>query len=290
MGDTAQSERKWFTGLKGRDPHDPRDLMFKARIMASAPVNINALPERASVDLQMPPVMDQKMISGCVGWAYVQCENQNRVASKSGRGRRPAVLSPAFVYRECRVIDELNEPGSLEHDWGTYVRNAWKVGNKLGAPLASNYPPKFDAENFADPKQDWVFPPKSVYRKAPTRWIYDDAEKRQALNYLRCTTLAEVLQSVAQGYAVQIGFTVFRSFYGDTGPRFMIPMPSRGEAALGGHSVCVVAYDRTGAEPWFECRNQWGIDAHEGKPNFRLPFRYFDAGYVSDLWTGRAFE
>lgn len=291
----------WFSGLKDADPKDDRDFLLPEKLRAGAPVNIQSLPERASVEADMPPVMDQKMISGCVGWAYVQAESQNRWAAQGRRGRRHAVLSPAFVYRECRALDEAGdpqagippEPGSLAHDWGTYVRNAWKVGSKLGAPLYSIYPPKFDARNVADQSKDWMFPEGSVYRAQPQRFVYNDADDRQALTYLRCPTLADVLQSIAQGYAVQVGITIFRSFYGTNGPRFNVPMPVQGDAALGGHSICAIAYDRTGATPYVEYRNQWGGDAHirdDGtrSPNFRLPFAY--ERWINDCWSGRFFE
>lgn len=295
----------FFPGLKGDDPPDPRDWKISDRLSAYRAVSVTALPERVDLKATCPAVMDQKTISGCVGWAGVACYNQNQFVAQGRPKRRPAVLSAPFAYRECRALDERGdpaagippEPGSLEHDWGTYVRNFWKVAKNLGAPLQSLYPPKFGPEHEGRPGNDFVLPPNSVYRKQPARYIYNDADDRQALSYLRVEGQGETMRSLADGYAVQMGFTIFRSFYGTGGPRFVIPMPGTGDAPLGGHSVYIVGYDRTQSNPYgfpyWECMNSWAKDAHlrdDGTrvPTFILPFDYHR--WVKDAWTGRAFE
>ena len=277
-------------GLKGPDPKDDRDF----RLHLGVPVDISRLPEEVDLSARCRPWQDQSVISGCVGWAYEGCRWQNEWAAQGHRGRKPSPTSPAFVYRECRALDEATEPGSLAHDWGTYVRNAWKVGNRLGAPLSSNYPPLFRKQDVADPSRDYLFHETSVYRRSPPVWVYSDAERRQGLAYFRCVTLGDALKSLADGYAVQFGFMVRRSFYGPFGPRYDVPMPSgSGDEALGGHSVYMIGYRRSGREARILCRNSWGAEAHlrdDGTRtgDFTLPFDYMP--WLSDLWSGRRFE
>lgn len=276
-------------GLRGPDPFDGRDF----KLGAGAPVNVDALPDRVDLEHRLPEVMDQKIVSGCVGWAYVQCAYAVMRADGRIWPRRPYVGSPAFVYRECRAIDEATDAGSLAHDWGTYVRNAWKVGNKLGMPLASRYPPRFDPDDIGDPAQDYLFPETSIYRREPPPYAYRDAAKRQMLAYFRCETMAHCMKSLADGFPVQIGFTVFRNFYTTGGPVFDVPMPTQYDRPLGGHSVVLFGYDKP-SRRWV-CRNQWGEEAHiqaptpsGTSPNFLLPFSYEQ--YISDCWTGRRNE
>ena len=286
-----------FTGLKGPDPVDERDYKARERLPNFGAINVNALPEAVDLEHTCPIVLDQKTVSGCVGWSGVACYNQNQFAARGLKGRKPSLLSPAFAYRECRAIDELTEPGSLAHDWGTYVRNFWKVANKLGVPLNSIYEPQFGRQHEGTPANDFLFPENSIYRRQPQRWVYGDADDRQALNYFRVTTQAEIMQSLADGYAVQVGFTVFRSMYGLGGPKYVVPVPMGADKALGGHAVYIIGYWRTNLSPagvpaW-KIRNSWGREGHIAEdgtrhPNFVMPFGY--DRWLQDMWTGRSFE
>lgn len=66
------------------------------------------------------------------------------------------------------------------------------------------------------------------------------------------------------------------------------PLPTVGEAVVGGHAVMGVGYDDR--NQWFIFRNSWGsgwgMDGY-----FTLPYAYVtDANLASDFWTIRVVE
>lgn len=257
------------------DAPDRRD-----RALYQALVNIDALPEKASCEGVLPPVMDQNAVGACVGYSAAHVMF---AIMKKDKHRKPFVPSPVFLYREARVLG-----GYVEEDAGAEIRLAWKAAFKLGMPPMSTLKPRFNAGDLPD-GQTWLFPEKSIWRRAPSASIYKDAETRQAIQYFKCFNLGDMLKSIAEGWPVQFGFTVFRSLYGPSGPLFNAPdpRPEAGDRELGGHAVTAYAYDRPSRRLFL--RNQWGSTAHEGKPNFTLSFEAADR-WSSDCWTGRLIE
>lgn len=259
-------------GLKP-DTFDRRD-----RALYQVIPDINALPERASVANLLPPAMDQDVTSACTGFSGATVLYGVMVKDKH---RRPFVPSPVFLYREARVLG-----GYLDEDMGAEIRNVWKAANKLGIPPMSNLKPRFDKASLAQPP-DYIFPEKSIWRRQPSPSTYKDALTRQAIQYFRLATLADLLKCLADGWPAQVGITVFESFYGPNGPVFHVPDKRPNDRELGGHAIAAYAYDRTTRRVLF--RNSWGPNAHEGKPDFSLSFDYL-AAYGGDCWTGRLIE
>lgn len=255
------------------DAPDRRD-----RALYAAIPNIDALPDRADCSALLPPVMDQHSTSACVGFSAATV--MHAVMVKDGH-RRPFVPSPVFIYREARVLG-----GYVEEDMGTEIRLAWKAANKVGLAPMSNIKPRFKAGDLADP-QTGLFPADSIWRRQPAPSHYADAERRQALVYYRLATLNDLLQRLADGWPAQLGFMVFRSMYGSSGPLFEVPDPQPGEHGLGGHAVAAYGYDKPSRRVLF--MNSWGNEAHQGRSSFTLSFDYV-MRYSADVWTGRALE
>jgi hypothetical protein len=262
-------------GLKPDSP-DRRD-----RALYRAVPNIDALPPTSfslGIPATFPAIMDQGVIGACTGYSFVQI--MHAIMKRDGHPR-PFVGSPVAAYLWGR-----EEGGYPQEDAGAEIRNVWKMGNKRGIVPLSNLKPRFSDVDLPD-QQTYLFPPKSIWIKPVTAGNLADAERRQLVNYYKLFTLADVLKCLSEGYAVNIGITLFRSFYGNGGPRKIIPMPVQGERELGGHAVNIIDYDMPNRLLW--CRNQWGPDAHEGGPDFAISFDYFNA-YASDCWTGRLIE
>jgi C1A family cysteine protease len=91
---------------------------------------------------------------------------------------------------------------------------------------------------------------------------------------------------LAEGFPFVFGFTVYEAFESSAVARSgLVPMPRRGERALGGHAVLVVGYDA--AVKKFLVRNSWG--AGWGKEGYCwMPFAYLaDRNLADDFWTIR---
>lgn len=258
-------------GLRPDRP-DRRD-----RALYAAVPNIDALPMRADNERYLPAVMDQGVTAACTGYSGASLGYSVMVRDSH---LRPFVPSPVFLYREARVLG-----GYVEEDMGAEIRLIWKAANKVGFPPMSNIPPRFKRNDMAD--ANGIFPEQSIWRRQPAPSHYADAERRQAVTYYRLATLNDLLQCLADGWCAQLGFTVFRSMYGDRGPVYDVPDPAQGERDLGGHAVVAFGYDKAARRVMF--RNSWGLDAHEGKPNFTLSFEYV-ARFAGDVWTCRLIE
>lgn len=262
-------------GLK-RDTKDRRD-----RALFKDFVNIDSLPKAASNLKILPRAdLDQLNTGSCVGYSGVI----NMFATMKRDGHKsPALLSPVFLYRQARLIG-----GYVEEDGGAEIRNAWKAANLYGVPLMSKLKPRFLSGDIAH-QSNMIFPENSIWRKEPIKSVFTDALNRQSIQYFRLIGLGDILKCIADGFTAQLGFTVFESFYDNSGPRFEIPepRPERGDQELGGHAVTAYAYDIPSRRVLF--RNQWGTMAHKGKPDFTLSFDYLNK-YASDVWTCRLIE
>lgn len=259
-----------------QDTPDRRD-----RLLYQVVPNIDALPDEVNLESLLPGVYDQKVIGSCVGWSSATVAYT--VMKKDGH-RRPFMPSPVFLYREARDLG-----GYVEEDAGAEIRLAWKAMNKLGLPPMSNLKPRYNAGDLPD-EQTAIFPEKSIWRKKPPASIYSDAETRQMLSYFRLDTLGDLLKCLADGYTANIGFSVYRSFYGPRGPVIDVPDPNPlVDRLLGGHAVTAYGYSKKRQRVFL--RNQWGETAHENTPNFTLSFRYLEnPQWSGDWWAGRVLE
>jgi C1A family cysteine protease len=82
------------------------------------------------------------------------------------------------------------------------------------------------------------------------------------------------------------GFTVYDSFESPAVAKSgHAPMPTPGEATIGGHAVMGVGYDDS--KQWFIVRNSWG-PTWGMKGYFTLPYAYLtDTSLADDFWTIR---
>ncbi len=266
-------------GLKGPDPHDRRD-----RLLYAAVPNVDALPDRTDLESLLPPAQDQRSIGSCVAWAGIHvC---HAIMVKDGH-LRPYLGSVPALYRWCRELDEAGDPGAVGRDGGTYIRNFWWVARNRGIPAISRWAPRYLRHDLSDPGT-WEFPEESRWRAEPPPHVRKHGLTRQMVSYFRLPTLEDMLKCLADGFPFEIGFEVYRSFYDASGkPVAEVRMPVAGDRLLGGHAVTVYGYDRPSR--LFLARNQWGATAHQGSPNFRMPFDVAQR-IASDAWTGRVIE
>lgn len=246
-----------------KDRPDPRDKKYAAvRPRSSEP-----LP--ASVDMRdlLPPCYNQGEIGSCTANAIAGALEHLQTIQHARERFTPSRL---FVYYGERLME-----GTVRQDAGAQIRSGIKFVGHVGAP----------------PEELWPYEPKK-FTKCPSFSVWRAAREHQALDYHRIDwrDLGEVKTCLAEGFPIVFGFTVFESFEADPKgwPEFLQPMPTPGEAEIGGHAVLAVGYDD--AKQAVLVRNSWGPEWGEFG-HFWMPYAYITSPTLSDdFWTLRASE
>ena len=232
-----------------RDVPDARDHAFVPKLTITP----------TSVDLRAncSAIEDQGNLGSCTGNAIAGI-----IEYLSRRARRTTDVSRLFIYYQERVYE-----GTVNYDYGAYIRDGIKAVNKIGVPLESLWP--YNINKFA-------------FR--PTQAAYINAATRKAVGYQRCANFSAVKAAIAQGYPVVVGFDVYESFetlhVATTG---MMPYPNKTtEQLLGGHAVALVGYND--ATQCFIARNSWGTGWGD-RGYFYMPYQVIqDTTMSSDFW------
>ena len=211
----------------------------------------------ASVDLRprCPPVYDQGALSSCTANAIVAAY---QVDDSSFMGSR------LFLYYCERAA-----LGTIATDNGAYISTGINALKSLGMPAETTWP--YVPTNFA------VAPPAAAYTEALNHKVINATNLALDMDQMK--------GSLAAGFPIIVGITIYASFEGPvemhTGK---IPMPTPGEAVLGGHAILVVGYNDND-KTWI-CRNSWGSGIMD-KGYFYLPYDYLSAqeNIASDLWN-----
>jgi C1A family cysteine protease len=243
------------------DRFDERDLLLHQHV--SLPLAA-ALPP--SVDLRATgaladPIFDQGELGSCTANAIAAALMYAQRAQRLLQHVTPARL--ALYYWE-RVIE-----GSTSEDAGAELRDGLKVvAGKPGYVDETEWP--YDVARFADD---------------PGPAVAVDAAKDHATKYMRVSVNATAMkQALAAGFPVVVGFDVYGPIQSDeVAQTGVLPMPTPGEQAVGGHAVLLVGYDDA-ARTWL-CRNSWGDGWGQGG-YFTVPYGYLDsAAFATDFWT-----
>jgi C1A family cysteine protease len=229
----------------------------------AAPVEMaGALPAKADLRAQCPPVYDQGQLGSCTANAIAGAIQFDRLKQMLAPDFTPSRL---FIYYNERVIEH-----SAASDSGAQIRDGIKSVARQG-----------DC-----PESEWPYV-VAKFKTKPTKTCYADARKYKVILYQRVAqTLSQLKGCLASGYPFVFGFSVYESFESATVAKTgHAPLPQSGEAVIGGHAVDGVGYDD--AKQWFIVRNSWGAGwGMQGY--FTLPYAYVtDASLASDFWTIR---
>jgi C1A family cysteine protease len=223
------------------------------------------VPSHVDLRAQCAPVFDQGDLGSCTGNAWAAAFEFDLVKQK------------AHVFRPSRLqiyYDERALEGSVDYDSGAQIRDGAKALAATGVC----------------PEYMWPYDPNQFDVK-PTVTCYKEAAKHQILTYWRMTQSAIELQaSLAAGYPVVFGFTVYESFESSGVTHSgIVQMPNLdNESVVGGHAVMLVGYDNPTMR-WI-VRNSWGPDWGM-KGYFTMPYEYLlSPDLASDFWTLRRVE
>lgn len=236
-----------------KDLPDHRDFKFTYQVMS--------LPQKVDLRPEMPPVYDQGELGSCTAnaggaaFAYTHKKEQKLLF----------MPSRLFIYYNTRMLD-----GTTNYDAGSTIRATIKSLAKYGAAQEILWPYNIDR-----------------FKVKPGVRVYSDGRKNLVTQYLSVPqTEAGIKTSLAQGFPVVFGFSVYESFetteVSETG---IVNMPSVEESLLGGHAVLIVGYDDSKKQ--FIVRNSWG-EGWGDKGYFYMPYQYVLTHELSgDFWTIR---
>lgn len=216
-------------------PSKPDDRDFPLTKIAKVSSNI---VRKASLDHNVPFVLDQKNTPKCVGFALTGIMNGYfNFYNKLPEGG----FSPEFVYWLADDYDDL--PSGTK---GTTLRAALKVAHKIGM-------------------LPWKFLPfrNDHVRPKITQEMFDEAAKYKIKGYARLYSFEEICQAIMAGKFVLIGTVVTKHDWSDG-----YILTPEGDYYLGGHATYISEYDLDmvfntfktfigGFNSWGE---EWGLD------------------------------
>jgi C1A family cysteine protease len=223
------------------------------------PYTLSKATQSSVVDLRpfCSTIENQGNLGSCTGQAIA-----GAIELLHKRASRTLDVSRLFIY-----YYERQYIGTVNYDSGAYIRDGIKVCYTYGAPVESLWPYNINK-----------------FRTVPPSTAIKDAAKRKVTSYQRVADFNGVIDAVASGHPVVVGFTVYSSFESNSVAKTgVMPYPNTSkERVLGGHAVLIVGYNKN--RNVFIVRNSWGSGWGEGG-YFYMPFQVIQNTNMSgDFW------
>lgn len=221
-----------------------------------------------TLDVSNIPVLNQAQQGSCTGHGGAGIV----MFDQQAQGEQVVIPSRAMIYFDARIPE-----GTTDQDSGATIRDMVAGLAKYGSVPDTEFP--YDDQ---------------VCDRKPSVKIYEDGKKQEALVY-ESVSYPHLNQTIASGFPIVMGFTVYESFESDEVAKTgIVPVPEKGEQVLGGHCVYVWGFNSRHKAAGNDklpprskaCRNSWDEDWGD-KGNFYLPQWYFDSGQCSDFWVVR---
>lgn len=160
-------------------------------------------------------------------------------------------ISPRYIYYFARLRE-----GTTATDSGAMISDAIRVIAERGAVAESAWPYR-----------------SGEYAQSPPDLKNARYYKIQRSSSL--ISLSQIKEALRSNGPVVAGISVFSSFESSAVTKTgMVPMPSKGEAIIGGHAICLVGYDDD--RQLLKFLNQWGETWGDRGYGY-LPYAYISA-------------
>ena len=250
------STREVRLGDWKRDKVDARDYKLKSTGVSAL------LPGFVDNSKKCSVVEDQKNLGSCTAQMLVGMIEYNNIKWAEKPSRKQ--VSRLFQYYVTRTI-----MGTVNEDSGAYIRDTIKAAAQYGSVWESKW--KYDVSRFTEN------PPQKVWDLATTHKIasyhrIDDGD------------LETMKQTLASGYLIGFGFTVYENFLTQRmATEGMLRYSEVNGPIYGGHAVVLVGYDDS--KRMFKVRNswgkEWGLDGY-----FWMDYDYVvDPNLSNDFWV-----
>lgn len=234
MSNILKYERLLAATKLRADAPDARDIGW----VEEFPENV-AVPDAVFLGNWLLDIEDQGQTSDCTANALTSiCE-----AIRALRGGVREELSRRHLWWHTRFYE-----GTQGKDSGAQLRNALKAGYHIGLAAEADW-------DITKPYN--LMPPADVDAKA--------GEKKIA-RYVRCRSVADVLQALSREHLVFVGADLEYDFYNLRGQKpsdvdGYRGMMKPGAKYIGGHAYGIAGFQRVGDDQyWFRCFNSWGSE------------------------------
>lgn len=244
----------------------PKTPETNRRAMA-APPDFH-LPDVADIPLyDSIPIKDQGRHGSCTG----QAQSILKAALWLKKTGKLEIYSASFSYDMTRI----EEGTPLTEDSGCAIPDVMRGDVQRGICREELWPSSSDA----------------IYTSEPTAEAKADAMAARLALYYHCPNNFTIRASIAQGFGVTIGISVFENMMSAHAAKFgEVLYPEPGEKVLGGHDVVIRGYDmhrKIGGEVGaYDLHNSWSL-AWGLRGRFWLPMRYVDDQLATDAESPR---
>jgi C1A family cysteine protease len=243
------------------DEVDSRDYLYSA-----SPSNLPSFIDLRPLDNE---VENQGLIGSCVANAGISCLELMKSQFSTFED-----YSRLFLYYELR-----NPYTNLKgKDKGSYTRDAFKIPNKVGLPLESDYP-------YITSKMDDV-PPDSVYKSA----LGNKVNKYARISGTQDEIKKSIKYALSKGVPVLFGASVTNQIFKVNSLEKTYLGYTKGLAngytSAGGHAMCIVGYDDS--VNGFIIENSWG--KYWGENGYGMFDQNTTVTESVDIWVCTSFD
>ena len=228
------------------------------------------IPKKVDLRPFCSPVFDQGNLGSCTGNAgagmleYLELQSLKKGSTDDTFDKSFESVSRLYIYYNERRLN-----GDTKEDSGASIKDCVSACLYYGSCKETS----------------WPYDIAQAYTK-PSDAAYAEGMQHKISKYYRFADLDHVKHSLAAGFPVIMGITVYGSFESDKVAKTgKVPMPKPNEEYLGGHAVLAVGYDDK--KKVLIVRNSWGADWGD-KGYFYLPYAYVsDPSLADEFWSIR---
>lgn len=248
-----------------RSNPDQRDHRYAGTLQQDGPIDL-----RTRLDQAGKPLLGKTWYQGGLGTCQSHAVGKAWQYVLGTEGRAHPVPSRLFIYWNARSYSNTQQA-----DIGATIRDTMQAVHDFGAPA----------------ERVWPYIQKK-FGTRPVQEAFDQAERREVIEYLSVAQDpdgASIKSSLAEGFPVVIGFTMYDGSQPYAGNGWYQPLPRASESIMAHHAVLVVGHKIVRNKPcWIVMDSAIGDDPELNHGYWFMDERYlFNPDLSADFWTLR---